>query len=460
MQRQSLPTPAAFGLLAVSAGAIAHGLYETQWLRYVVALTLATTIAAIWATTTRKIRWLGAAFLIMTVPVMWLGGKEARSLEGVISAAEVLALLLALQRLAKAVSAGGFTNVIRSVLERAPLGPLPLALLGGYVLSWILLLTSIPVVFAAVADQDSPPLTEATSDTVAGDLGILLARAFGAAAVATPVMPTVLIAIAVTGVSPMAFLAAAVPLSLLLLPLSLVGLAPTWRSSTQRMRVQDPPEPASLGSPVRGYLLLTGLFVSVGGAVIGLARLPVSILAALAAALLVVSVVWEKIGRHFLRGDEAFFALPFFEWVDEQVEKMADSVLLIGTGGVFGYAITAIPAVEDVAGRLGGLEPPIALLVLSIIVVIGLRLLGVSPAVTLLIIGPMLVRTLPISEIALAVLLSGSSIMAFLLSPLSATSAVVSSLTGMSPLDAGITRQAPYVLLGTMLTIIYVLLLV
>jgi len=90
--------------------------------------------------------------------------------------------------------------------------------------------------------------------------------------------------------------------------------------------------------------------------------------------------------------------------------------------------------------------------------VVTLRIVGMPPPAIVLVAGPVLVRAVPLDADAMAVLLVAASIFGFLISPASLTSAIVSSLTGWSPVEVSLSRQAPFVFLAGALSCVYVLL--
>jgi hypothetical protein len=327
-----------------------------------------------------------------------------------------------------------------------------LALLGGYLLSWVFMFTSMPVMYAALFRYDDE--TRRTKSAVAKDLGILLARAYASAAVATPMGATVLVALAVTSVSLGEFLPAAIPLSLMLAPLALIGMS-------NRLSTLDEPEgrPRSVaveGGSKRSYLLLWTMVgaLSLMIAIVSLLHIPP--LAGVSAGVISIAIVWGLLGLRFVPIAPGGFP-GWKQEVGRYGERLSDGALLIVAGSIAGTSLARTPAMDWIARNLSSFDVTIVGVAVTVVVVVGLRLVGMSPPAIVLVAGPVLARAVPLEAAAMAVLLVASSTFGFLISPSSLTSAMVSSLTGWSPVEVSLTRQAPFVLFGGLLSCAYVM---
>ena len=365
----------------------------------------------------------------------------------------MIAFILAAQILGDALVRGGYDRLIRALWSEIRWRTAWLALLGGYVLSWVFMFTSMPVMYSALYHYDDAA-REARSP-VAKDLGILLARAYGAAAVATPMGATVLVALAVTSVSLGDFLIVATPLSLMMMPLALIGLG-------GRLRVLDEPggrlvaERAPEGSRF-AYSLLWAMVAALMTmiAIVSIFHLPP--LSAVSLGAIIIAVVWGFLGVRFVPDAPG----GFNGWGPELARygrRLSDGGLLILAGSVVGTSLARTPLMDSLAAALSELNITIVGMVITIVVVVTLRIVGMPPPAIVLVAGPVLVRAVPLDADAMAVLLVVASIFGFLISPASLTSAIVSSLTGWSPVEVSLSRQAPFVFLAGALSCVYVLL--
>lgn len=405
-----------------------------------------------WANAARTSRLLAGPMIVASaVAVAWTGTEPVA--EGVLAGASAIAFILAAQILGDALVRGGYDRLIRALWPEMRWRTAWLALLGGYVLSWVFMFTSMPVMYSALYWYDDAA-REARS-TVAKDLGILLARAYGAAAVATPMGATVLVALAVTSVSLGDFLIVAIPLSLMMMPLALIGLG-------GRLRALDEPggrlvsERALKGSGF-AYLLLgamvAALMTMIG--IVSIFHLPP--LSAVSLGAIIIAMVWGFLGVRFVPGAPG----GFNGWGPELARygrRLSDGGLLLLAGSVVGTSLARTPLMESIASALSELNITIVGMVITIVVVVTLRIVGMPPPAIVLVAGPVLVRAVSIDADAMTVLLVAASTFGFLISPASLTSAIVSSLTGWSPVEVSLSRQVPFVFLAGALSCAYVLL--
>lgn len=405
-----------------------------------------------WANAARTSRVLAGPMIVASaIAVGWTGTEPLA--EGVLAGAGVIAFILAAQILGDALVRGGYDRLIRALWSEIRWKTAWLALLGGYVLSWVFMFTSMPVMYSALYRYDDAA-REARSP-VAKDLGILLARAYGAAAMATPMGATVLVALAVTSVSLGDFLIAATPLSLMMMPLALIGL-------NGRLRALDEPgarlvaERAPDGSRF-AYSLLLAMVVALMTMIATVSIFHLPPLSAVSLGAIIIAVIWGFLGARLIPGAPG----GFNGWERELARygrRLSDGGLLILAGSVVGTSLARTPLMNSLASALSELNVTIVGMVITIVVVIALRIVGMPPPAIVLVAGPVLVRAVSIPADAMAVLLVAASIFGFLISPASLTSAIVSSLTGWSPVEVSLSRQAPFVFLAGALACGYVLL--
>lgn len=443
------------------AGASCVGLFVTlfgyeflgggAW-QLLVAAFAVTVIVSGWLIATRSTRFLTAPMLLASaVGIVW-GGVDALS-EGLLAGAGVVAFILAAQVLGDSLVRGGYDQLVRAMWVNLRWRTSWLALLGGYLLSWVFMFTSMPVMYAALYRYDDE--TRRTKSPVAKDLGILLARAYASAAVATPMGATVLVALAVTSVSLGGFLPAAVPLSLMLAPLALIGMS-------KRLSTLDEPEARPQIVPIedgstRSYLLLWGMVAALATMIAIVSVLHLPPLAGVSTGVITVALLWGFLGLRFVRGAPGGFS----DWKEELSrygERLSDGAVLIVAGSIAGTSLARTPAMDWIARTLSSFDVTIVGVAVTVIVVVGLRLVGMPPPAIVLVAGPVLARAVPLEPAAMAVLLVAASTFGFLISPASLTSAMVSSLTGWSPVEVSLSRQAPFVLLGGLVSAAYVML--
>jgi hypothetical protein len=405
-----------------------------------------------WVVSGRSTRLLAAPMLAgSVVGVAWTGWDPVA--EGVLAGAGVTAFILAAQVLGDAIERGGFDRLIRTIWMNLRWRTASLALLGGYLLSWAFMFTSMPVMYSALYRYDDAA-REARS-LVAKDLGILLARAYASAAVATPMGATVLVALAVTSVSLARFLLVAAPLSLMMAPLALIGMQKRLSALDEpgaRMAVVPLPE----GSR-RAYVLLWGMVAALT-VMIGLVSVfRVPPLAGVSAGVILIAVIWGLLGTRIVPEAPGGFSGWSHEF-GRYGRRLSDGALLIISGSIAGTSLARTPLMEQLASLLSSLDITVVGVAVTVVVVITLRVVGMPPPAIVLVAGPVLVRAVPLDPEAMAVLLVAASTFGFLVSPASLTSAMVSSLTGWSPVEVSLTRQAPFVMLSGVLSCVYVLL--
>jgi hypothetical protein len=409
-------------------------------------------IIAPWANAAKTTRMLAAPMIIASViAVAWTGTGPLA--EGVLSGAGVVAFILAAQVLGDALVRGGYDRLIRALWSGIRWRSAWLALLGGYILSWVFMFTSMPVMYSALYRYDDA--ARDARSPVAKDLGILLARAYGAAAVATPMGATVLVALAVTSVSLGDFLVVATPLSLMMAPLALIGIGGKLRALDEP-GVRVTTEAAPTGSRFAYILLwamLAALTVMIG--VVSILHLPP--LASVSLGVILIAAVWGLLGVRFVSGAPGGFS----GWSSELARyghRLSDGGLLILAGSVVGTSLARTPLMDSLESALTELGITIVGMIVTIVVVVALRVVGMPPPAIVLVAGPVLVRAISLDADAMALLLVVASIFGFLVSPASLTSAMVASMTGWTPVEVSLSRQAPFVILAGVLSCAYVLL--
>lgn len=417
-----------------------------------VALFAAGGIISGWTIASRSTRLLTAPMLVASAAGIAWGGVEALS-EGLMAGAGVVAFILAAQVLGDSLVRGGYDRLVRAMWVNLRWRTSWLALLGGYLLSWVFMFTSMPVMYAALYRYDDE--TRRTKSPVAKDLGILLARAYASAAIATPMGATVLVALAVTSVSLGEFLPAAIPLSLMMAPLALIGMS-------KRLSALDEPTERPRTVPVgdgstRSYLLLWAMVgtLSLMIAIVSLLHLPP--LAGVSAGVIAIALIWGFLGLRFVSGAPGGFP-GWREELGRYGERLSDGALLIVAGSIAGTSLARTPAMDWIARTLSSFDVTIVGVAVTVVVVVGLRVVGMPPPAIVLVAGPVLARAVALEPAAMAVLLVAASTFGFLISPSSLTSAMVSSLTGWSPVEVSLRRQAPFVLLAGLLSCAYVML--
>jgi hypothetical protein len=417
-----------------------------------VALFAAAGIVSGWAIAARSTRLLAGPMLTGSlVAVIW-GATDALT-EGVLAGAGVVAFILAAQLLGDALIRGGYDRLVRAMWINLRWRTSSLALLGGYLLSWVFMFTSMPVMYAALYTYDDA--VRRNRSPVAKDLGILLARAYAAAAVATPMGATVLVALAVTSVSLGEFLPVAIPLSLMMAPLALIGMS-------KRLRALDAPDARPAADPVtdgsaRSYLLLWGIVAALTAMIAIVSFMHIPPLAGVSAGVITIALVWGVLGVRYV----PLAPGGFVGWKREVCrygERLSDGALLIVAGSIAGTSLARTAAMDWLARSLSSFDVTIVGVLVTVVVVVGLRIVGMPPPAIVLVAGPILSRAVPLDPAAMAVLLVAASTFGFLISPSSLTSAMVSSLTGWSPVEVSLARQAAFVFLGGVLSCAYVML--
>lgn len=444
-------------LLSTGAFGIVYGLWPTPLLLWPTALSMLVTGITLWPHTRRQTRSLAGAFILVALAgTYWSSFNVA--IEGATRIAELIAMLLAAQILNDAIAYGGYDRSVRVLLTNLRWPPTWTAVIGGYLLTWGFSLTAMPLIYSSLYGSTK---TAGGKSYHAGPgqvtTAILLARAFAAAAIAAPIQPTVLLAVAISDASLISFLAWVVPMTWLILLAAFVD--------RHRREQQDAIDltAATAGTGTgstrlsrRQLVLLTGLFASLVIATVTVSVLPVRVIAGMSAVVSLAAFTWGPLGRKLLLNGMPPEPGLLRKTASNYTKRMADGVLLIGAGGIAGFILTHTPLMDFAAALLRQITLPAAAAVLTIAVVIGLRLLGVAPAVIIITVGPVLKETLPLSNVALAALLSAGSGMAFVLSPFSITSAMASSLTGRSPVEVSLSRQAVFAALGSLAAAAYV----
>jgi hypothetical protein len=402
-----------------------------------------------WRIASRSTRLMAGAMICGSVAAV-VGAGVDPLWEGVVAGAGVVAFVVAAQVLGDALVRGGYDRLIRGLWGQRRFTTAALALGGGYVLSWVFMFTSMPVMYSALHSH-AEEARERRS--VAGkDLGILLARAYGAAAIATPMGATVLVALAVTDVPLGRFLVAAIPLSLAMVPLALVGMRRRLRELDERS-----PRPREPQFGRVAYALLWTMSLALAAMILTVSALELPPLAGVAAGVIAIASVWGRLGRRLIPiapGSE----LRRSDQLARYGRRLADGSLLILAGSVVGTSLARSPLMDEVARDLASAGSTGLGVVVTVVVVVALRVVGMPPPAIVLVAGPVLVRAVALEPVAMAVLLVAASIFGFLLAPASLTSAMVSSLTGWAPADVSLARQAPFVLLGGLVACAYVLL--
>lgn len=384
--------------------------------------------------------------------VAWTRTTEAFA-EGVVAGAGVVAFILAGQILGDSLVRGGYARLIRALWADIAWRAVWVALLGGYLLSWVFMFTSVPVMYASLYSYDD--VARQARSPVAKDLGVLLARAYGAAAVATPMGATVLVALAVTSVPLGTYLVVATPLSLTMVPLALIGVSSRLRALDQP-GVRSIAEHAPVGSRP-AYWLLWAMLAALTVVIILVAMFQLSPLAGVSLGVTLIAVAWGFLGAHLVPEAPGGFS----GWRSELARygrRLSDGGLLVLVGSVIGTSVARTPLMDSLSQGLASSGIIVVGIIVTILVVISLRIVGMPPPAIVLVAGPVLVRAVPMEPHAMAVLLVAASIFGFLVSPTSLTSAMVSSLTGWSPVEVSLGRQAPFVLCAGLAVVLYVLL--
>src|SRR5919199_1953406 len=199
---------AACGLGLATLASIAGGLFDFPGDDVMILGGVVVVLVTIWPFSTRGSRILAALMAAGSAACTpWAG--TSWTYEASAAAGQIVAFLVAAQLLGVSLRAGTYDAALSSAWARLRMRPSLSALCGGYLTSWVIMFTSMPLMYAAVVARQPharPPRT-----AVGKDLGILLARAYSAAAIATPMGATVLVALAVTGVPLGRFLLAALP---------------------------------------------------------------------------------------------------------------------------------------------------------------------------------------------------------------------------------------------------------
>jgi hypothetical protein len=185
--------------------------------------------------------------------------------------------------------------------------------------------------------------------------------------------------------------------------------------------------------------------------------LKLSPLAGVSAGVILIAVVWGFLGVRLVpEAPDGFDCLR--NELARYGRRLADGGLLVLAGSVFGTTIARTPLMDSFATALSNLDLTVAGVIITIVVVVGLRIVGMPPPAIGLVAGLVLVPAVPLEPQAMAVLLVVASTFGFLVSPASLTSAMVSSLTGWSPVEVSLSRQLPFVALASVLSCGYVLL--
>lgn len=278
----------------------------------------------------------------------------------------------------------------------------------------------------------------------------MLARSYSAAAVATPMGASVLVALTVTDASLGQYLVAATPLSLLLVFFSVMGLSSI--SQINRPKGDD----TVLTPVLRATRLLllglcAGLLLVIGLVIV----LDLPVLPGFAAGILVNSVVWGALGWHLRAGSVPSLRIQ----VLKNVRQVADGSILLLAGSFLGTALAKTTAMTELANRIEELGSTLAGVVLTLLAVVALRLVGLPPPAIVLVAGPVLSGSVNLSPPSMAVLLVTSAMLATLVAPNSLTTAMVSSFAGWSPIEVSMGRQITFVGVGSIAAVIYILIL-
>lgn len=456
---QSVPATVIILLTAAALG-IVNGLTPHPYWQWATAVAIVCAGVAVWPLARGQTKKLAIAFLLISsVAIIWAPINAVAA--GAAQVTEIIAVLLAAQILNDAIIYGGYDRPVKSLLARLQWPPATVALIGGYLLSWGFSLTSMPVVYSSL--HGSPPANGQRGASphhspVNIHTAVLLARAFAAAAITAPIQPTVLLAIAITGTPLLSLVGLSLPLTWLVLLVAVLDKRryATEDAPSQSVAAARDMGPATNTSRPLEYLLLAGLFAFLGLATFAISMLQVRVVAAMAAGIILAALLWGPLGRRLLLNNAPVPAGFFQETLTGYVTRMADGVLLIGAGGIAGFTLTHTPLMGIVGAVLQSVHFPALAALLTLVVVVGLRLVGVAPAVVLVTFGPLLMDTLPLSNVALATLLTAGSGLAFVVSPFSVTSAMAAALTGLSPLEMSLPRQMFFTVISGIVVLGYV----
>jgi hypothetical protein len=170
-----------------------------------------------------------------------------------------------------------------------------------------------------------------------------------------------------------------------------------------------------------------------------------------------IAVVWGFLGVRFVpRAPGGFSGLR--AELARYGRRLSNGGLLVLAGSVVGTTLARTPLMDSLAAALSRLDSTLVGVVITILVVVVLRVVGMPPPAIVLVAGPALAQAVPLEPQAMAVLLVAASILGFLVSPASLTSAMVSSLTGWSPVEVSLVRQLPFVTVAGVLSCGYVIL--
>ncbi|MGH2703008.1 MAG: hypothetical protein ACRDJ2_14700 [Actinomycetota bacterium] len=457
LSRQNVDAPphavlAGFSQVGLPSAFLLYELRPSTFASWAVGVFAVLAVIAPFSMAERTMRVLAVGMLAGSfVSVAWTGTDVVS--EGVLNGAGVIAFILAAQILGDALVRGGYDQLFRALWADITWRASWLALLGGYLLSWVFMFTSMPVMYSALYRYDET--TRNARSPLGKDLGILLARAYGAAAVATPMGATVLVALSVTSVSLGDFLVVATPLSLALVPLTLIGIG-------GRLRALDNPGVRldSVRAPDGSrfsYGLLVAMMLALATMIAVVSLLHVPPLAGVSSGVILIAAVWGVLGVRFVpRAPGGFGGLQ--PELARYGRRLSNGGLLVLAGSVFGTTLARTPIMDSLSAGLSRLDITLAGVIITIIIVIALRVVGMPPPAIVLVAGPALVQAVPLEPQAMALLLVVAGIFGFLVSPASLTSAMVSSLTGWSPVEVSLARQLPFVALAGALSCGYVML--
>lgn len=278
---------------------------------------------------------------------------------------------------------------------------------------------------------------------------------FGAAAIATPLQPTVVVSLVVTSVPLLEFLRVAIPLSLILALVSLLAtrIAHQVGNATSSYEpIKHAPTAPKEDKNKLPHLMLIGFPLTLVTAVLMMTKVPIDAPSGLAAAILVASLFWGAWGASVVgkpASSKKFTPLG-------DLSASADGLLLIAVGTVAG-GMLGYTGLSSALGELVAKLPNDALTAaVTMLTILALRFVGIGPTVIILTIGPVLVRSINLSPIVISLLFASASSMAVVLSPFSLTSAIASTLTGRSPTAMSFAPHAAFVTLGTLATILYI----
>lgn len=255
---------AAQALLLLTGLGIAHGLLPNRITLVFAVPLVAAAVLTLWRHTAGSTKRLALLFTVLAALAALWAPEGTLSAAGTRSA-EVVSLLFATQVLADSVTYGGYDRIVRNLLGRLRWPPRWTALFGGYIFTWGFLMTSIPVLYGAIAglnqvppsggaaggDRPTQPKEPPRGGLTGVDLSILLSRAFASATMVTPLQSTVLLAIATSGAEMTSYVLSSLPLSIILLLAGALD-APRSKGPSPAGGGDGEPLPRAPGGPADG----------------------------------------------------------------------------------------------------------------------------------------------------------------------------------------------------------------